>query len=327
MMAVVCNKYGSMDGLVVQPLPDPIPQQGQVRVHVRAAGVNYPDALQVLGRHQYRPEPPFLLGRELAGIVDAIGPGGSQFVVGQRVYGAGLEGAFADVLAVDAARLRPIPDHFSFEEAAGLSTTYGTAYYALVSLARLRKGETVLVLGSSGGVGLAAVEIAKAIGARVIAAVSSGEKLAVCAAAGADVLIDYAAGDLRQRLREEATSGLDVVCDPVGGAFAEVALRGLAWRGRYLTVGFASGEIPKIPLNLVLLKGAEVLGVSFDDTGMREPDVTRAINEGMAALISSGKIRPHVSARYPLTQVAEALNALLERRSTGKIVLLPDMQA
>jgi NADPH:quinone reductase len=217
-----------------------------------------------------------------------------------------------------------MPAGMSFEQAAALSTTYNTSYYGLVTLANLRPGETVLVLGAAGGVGLAAIEIAKALGARVIAAASSPAKLAACAEHGADDLIDYAREDLRERLRAlTGTNGVDVVYDPVGGPHAEPALRSLGWRGRYLVIGFASGEIPKLPLNLILLKGASVIGVFLGETWTREPQTARDIDAGMLALIGSGRIRPRVSATYSLAEVPKALHALLERRVVGKLVVLP----
>jgi len=323
MKAAICKAYGPPDSVVVEDVPDPVPGPGQVLVRIRAAGVNYPDGLLVQGKHQYRPEPPFLFGGELAGIVEALGPGVDSLQPGQRVYGSRMRGAFAEAIAVEADKLQAIPDGLSFEQAAALSTTYNTSYYALALLGRLQAGETVLVLGAAGGVGLAALEIAKAMGARVIAAASSVEKLRVCAAAGADVLIDYETENLRERLRTLAPDGVNVVYDPVGGRYAEPSLRALAWRGRYLVVGFASGEIPKIPLNLVLLKGADVIGVFLGETWTREPETMREIDAAMAALIAAGKIRPLVSASYPMEKIADALNALLERRVTGKIVLRP----
>lgn len=293
-------------------------------VSIRSAGVNYPDALLVQGKYQYRPETPFLLGSELAGVVKEIGAGVTGFTVGQRVYGSQVQGAFAEEIVVASDRLRPIPEAMSFDEAAALSIAYNTSYYGLVTLAGVRAGETVLVLGAAGGVGLAAIEIAKAKGARVIAAASSAEKLAVCTSAGADELINYSSGNLRDNIKAiTGRSGVDVVYDPVGGAYAEPSLRSMAWRGRYLVVGFAAGEIPRIPLNLVLLKGCSILGLFLGECWNREPNTARQILEGVSLLIETRKIHPHVSARYPLTRVADALNALLARQATGKIVLIP----
>ena len=323
MRAVRCLAYGPLDRLVVQDLPSPEPGPGQVRVRVKAAGVNYPDALLVQGRHQYRPELPLTPGGEFAGVVTSLGPGVGGVEVGQAVYGSRTRGAFAEEIAIDADKLLAVPDGMAFEQAAALSTTYNTAYYGLAILGTLRAGETVLVLGGAGGVGLAAIEVAKGLGARVIAAASSPEKLAVCAQHGADALIDYARDDLRERLKALAPGGVDVVVDPVGGPLAEPALRSLAWRGRFLVVGFASGEIPRPALNLVLLKGVSVIGVFLGETWTRERHVASQIDAGMSALMRAGAIRPRVAATYPLERTAQALQALLDRKAMGKLVVVP----
>jgi NADPH:quinone reductase len=324
MRAVLCSEYGPPERLEVTELPAPEPAAGQVVVSIRAAGINFPDALLVQGTHQRKPALPFTPGAELAGVVARVGAGIDTRRIGEHVYASRVAGAFAEEGVVDAERLRPIPSTFSFEEAAALSVTYETSYYALASLAGLRADESVLVLGAAGGVGLAAVEIAKALGAHVIAAASTPEKLAVCAAHGAHALIQYGTEDLRERIREIAGSeGVDVVYDPVGGAYAERALRGLAWRGRYLVVGFADGHIPALPMNLVLLKGASIIGVFLGQAEVRDPHVVRGVEEAVARLAGEGRIRPHVTARYPLQAAGSALRALLERRVIGKSVLLP----
>lgn len=325
MKAVQCQQLGPPESLVVADLPSPVAGPGQVVVSVKAAGVNYPDALVIQGKHQYKPQLPFGLGSELAGVIKEVGPGVEGFSVGQAVYaGPGFRGSFAEEIVVDAHRLQALPSTLSFEEAAAMPVTYNTSYYALAMLANLRAGETVLVLGAAGGVGLAAVEISKAMGVRVIAAASTDEKLAVCKSAGADDLINYKSENLRERLRTLTDGkGVDVVYDPVGGPYAEPSLRGLAWRGRYLVVGFADGEIPKMPLNLVLLKNCSVIGVFLGEACAREPDTARAVDAGVNRLAREGKIRPRVSARYRLDQVPEALYALLERRATGKLVVVP----
>ena len=324
--AVICREFGPIEALEVAELPPPEPGPGQVVVSVRAAGVNYPDALLVQGRYQEKPALPFTPGGELAGVVKSIGParnGDPPFEVGQAVYGGLLRGCFAEEVAVDAAKLRAIPAGCSFEQAACVSTTYHTSYYALVTLAAIRPGESVLVLGAAGGVGLAAIEIAKAFGARVIAAASSDEKLAVCRSHGADELIQYARSDLRARLKELTDGqGVDVVYDPVGGEYSEAALRGLAWRGRHLVVGFTAG-IPKIPTNLVLLKGAALLGVMLGAAFTRDASVAKKVIDSVAALLEAGSIRPQVSERYEFSRTAEALKRLLERRVAGKLVLIP----
>lgn len=327
MKAVVCNQYGPPENLDIEEWPSPQAGAGQVVISVRAAGINYPDALLVQGKHQYRPDPPFCFGGELAGVVKETGPGVTEFSVGDRVYGSRLRGAFAEEVAIHVDKIMPMPENLSFEQAAGLSTTYNTSYYALVILANLQPGESVLVLGAAGGVGLAAIEIAKALGARVIAAASSPEKLEICAACGADELVDYCHNNLRERMKEiTGKSGVDVVYDPVGGDYAELAMRSLGWRGRYLVVGFASGDIPSLPLNLVLLKGAAVIGVFLGETWSREPETVRAIDEGMTRLVKSGKIRPRITGVYPFEKIADALYALLERRVTGKLVLVPQVK-
>ncbi|MGE0383384.1 MAG: NADPH:quinone oxidoreductase family protein [Gammaproteobacteria bacterium] len=323
MKAVVCRQWGSPDLLKPEEFPAPVAGPGQVVLDVKAAGLNYPDALVVQGKHQYKPPLPFGLGSEVAGVVAALGEGVKDLSVGQRVYGSGFRGSFAEQMAIDAVKLHSIPEHLSFEQAAAIPITYNTSYFALATLASLVPGESVLVLGAAGGVGIAAIQIAKALNARVIAAASSAAKLEVCRANGADEVINYREENLRERLREIAGSrGVDVVYDPVGGDYAEVALRALGWRGRYLVIGFAE-SIPRLPLNLVLLKNASVIGVFYGEMLGREPETARRVHAAMAALVAGGRIRPHVSARYRLDQVPEAMYALLERRATGKVVITP----
>lgn len=323
MRAVVCHTIGPPELLEVREVPPPQPGPGEVVVAVRAAGVNFPDALVIQGKYQRRLDPPFSPGGEMAGTIVRLGAGVAQLRVGQPVYGTRLQGSFAEEVIACAEHVREIPAGLSFEQAAVLSTTYLTSYYALESVARLRRGETVLVLGAAGGVGIAAVEIAKALGGRVIAAASSADKLELCRTHGADQLIDYSGGALRERLRELAPNGVDVVYDPVGGAYAEAAMRGLAWRGRYLVVGFAAGEIPRMPLNLVLLKGAAVLGVALGECWAREPATFRQVEAGLAGLVADGRVRAHVTARYPLERAGEALRAMLDRKIVGKVVIVP----
>lgn len=325
MKAIVCERLGPPESaLVLLDRPYPMAGPGQVVVAIRAAGVNYPDALVIQGKHQYKPTLPFSLGAELAGVVREIGPGVKGFQLGQAVYGMRLRGSFAEAMAVDATCLQPKPPELSWAAAAALPVAYNTAYYALVTLARLGAGETALVLGASGGVGYAAVQIARALGARVIAAASSPEKLAISKEAGADDLIDYATENLRERLRAlTGAQGVNVVFDPVGGAYAEPALRGMAWGGRYLVIGFASGEIPRPPLNLVLLKNASVMGVFLGEACSRDAGLAREIDLGVNKLARAGLIHPRISARYRLDQVPEALRALLERKVSGKVVVLP----
>lgn len=324
MRAVVCNSYGPPETLVLADIPSPGPKEGEVIVAIAAAGLNYPDALKVLGQYQEKPPLPFVPGGEGSGVITRVGAGIDPALVGARVYSNRFNGSFAEEAALTAAHVKPIPEGLSFEQAAVLSTTYETTYYALVSLAALKPGETVLVLGAAGGVGLAAVEIARALGARVIAAASTAEKLAVSAAHGAQELINYSTEDLRERLRQlTGKDGVDVVYDPVGGAYAEPALRALAWRGRYLVIGFASGSIPKLPLNLVLLKAAAVLGVFLGQAWNREPEIIAQVEQGVARLAAAGRLKLHVSARYAMADTKIGLRALLDRRMIGKAVMLP----
>jgi NADPH2:quinone reductase len=327
MRAIVCRDWGPPEALELAELPQPRPAAGQVLVSVRAAGVNFPDALIVQGKHQIKPPLPFIPGVEVAGVVKEIGSAvdvASGIAVGARVYGAQLRGSFAEEVAVEAVKLRPIPAALGFEEAACAPVAGHTAWYSLVELGRLRAGECVLVLGAAGGVGLAAVEVAVALGARVIAAASSDEKLAACREHGADALIQYEREDLRARIAELTHGrGIDIVYDPVGGRFAQPALRGLAWGGRYLVVGFASGTIPSVPLNLPLLKGGSVMGVFLGRALELDPALQRWVIDGFDALLSTGRIRPRICGRYELERAPQALRELLERRAVGKLVVIP----
>ena len=291
---------------------------------VQAAGVNFPDVLIIQGKYQFKPELPFTPGNEVAGIVRAVGDGVIGFKPGDQVIAFSSTGGFAQQLSVPAHALMPMPPGMDFATAAAITLTYGTSHHAVVDRAALQAGETMLVLGAAGGVGLAAVEIGKALGARVIAAASSDEKLAVCREHGADVLINYSREDLREAVKA-ATGGKgpDVVYDPVGGDFAEAAFRSIAWRGRYLVVGFANGEIPKMPLNLALLKGASLVGVFWGEFVKREPKANLAGMMQLLGWMKEGKIRPLVSARYPLAETAQALNDMAARKVTGKVVILP----
>jgi NADPH2:quinone reductase len=324
MKAVVCKAWGPPDSLVVEEVADLVPAAGQVVVDVKAAGVNFPDVLTVQGKYQVKPELPFTPGNEFAGIVRSVGDGVTAYRTGDRVIGFTRTGAFAEQALAPADMLMPMPAGMDFEVAAAITLTYGTSHHAIVDRGALQPGETMLVLGAAGGVGLAAIEIGKALGARVIAAASSAEKLAVCKARGADVLIDYSREDLREALKA-ATGGKgpDVVYDPVGGVYSEPALRSIAWRGRHLVVGFANGEIPKLPWNLMLLKGASVVGVFWGDFVRREPQANLAAMRQMLGWMAEGKLRPLVSRRYPLADTAQALNDMAERKVTGKVVIVP----
>ena len=322
MKAVVCEKYGPPDSLVIKDLPSPRAGKGEVVVSVKAASLNFPDVLIIENKYQFKPPLPFSPGSELAGVIKEVGEGVSDWRAGDRVMAFTTYGAFAEEVKVETSRLARIPAKMTFEEAAAFVLTYGTSDHALRDRAALAAGETLLVLGAAGGVGLAAIEIAKALGARVIACASSDEKLAVCREHGADETINYASEDLRERLKAVTGGrGPDVVYDPVGGPYTEAAFRSIAWRGRLLVVGFAAGDIPKLPLNLALLKGASVVGVFWGDFGRREPKKFAESLRQIATWYEQGKLRPHVSQTFPLAQAAEALKLMAARKVKGKVVL------
>ena len=325
MRALLCKAHGLPETLVVEELPTPAPGPGQVLVDVKAAGVNFPDALIIQNKYQLKPPLPFAPGAELAGIVVGLGSGTTRFKLGDAVCGVTGFGAFAEELAVDADNLFALPAGVSFDVAGAFVLAYGTSHHALKDRAALQPGETLVVLGASGGVGLAAVEIGKLLGARVIACASTADKLALCTAHGADLTINYATGDLKERIRElTGGKGADVVYDPVGGGYTEPALRSMAWGGRYLVVGFANGEIPKIALNLPLLKGCSVVGVFWGGFVGHEPARAIAGIEELFDWLVAGKLRPEISARHALADAPAALRAMLDRRVTGKVVVLPE---
>lgn len=325
MRAVVCREYGPPERLEVVERESPAPGKGQVLVAVQAAGVNFPDTLIIQGKYQVQPPLPFTPGSDVAGVVRTVGAGVESLRAGDRVMGftgAG-GGGFAEEAICDARNVVPIPAGVEFVTAAAFGLTYSTSYYALKDRGHLRPGETLLVLGAAGGVGLAAVELGHVMGARVIAAASSDEKLAVCRRYGADEVINYASEDLRERIKALTSgAGVDVVFDPVGGAYAEPALRGMGWEGRYLVIGFAAGEIPRIPLNLPLLKGYSIVGVFWGSFVAREPARNAENLRTLLAWLADGTIKPLVSATYPLEEVAQALNDILQRRVIGKVVLV-----
>ena len=324
MKAVVCKAWGLPDTLVVEEVPDPEPGPGQVALEVKAAGVNFPDVLIIQGKYQFKPELPFTPGNELSGVVIALGEGVSGFKVGDKVIAFTATGAFAQQIVVPAHALMPMPPGMDFDTAAAITLTYGTSHHAVADRAALKAGETMLVLGAAGGVGLAAIEIGKALGARVIAAASSDEKLAVCRAHGADATINYSTEDLREAIKAATDGkGPDVIYDPVGGIYAEPAFRSIAWRGRYLVVGFANGEIPKLPLNLTLLKGASLMGVFWGEFAKREPKNNMASMRELMGWLAEGKIKPLISGRYSLEETAQALNDMAARKVTGKVVIQP----
>jgi len=320
--AVLCKQYGPPETLVVEELPSPRAGPGEAVVSVKAASVNFPDVLIIQNKYQFKPPLPFSPGSELAGVVKEVGAGVSSVRPGDRVMAFTTYGAFAEEVKTEAARLLPIPEGMDFKSAAAFVLTYGTSDHALRDRGALRAGETLLVLGAAGGVGLAAIEIGKALGARVIACASSDEKLAVCREHGADATINYAAEDLRERIKSLTEGqGVDVIYDPVGGAYSEPAFRSIAWRGRLLVVGFAAGEIPKLPLNLALLKGASVVGVFWGDFARREPKAFAGSIAQLGVWFREGKLRPHVSKIYPLEKAADALRLMAARQVKGKVVL------
>ena len=324
MKALLCKAFGPIDTLAVEDLPAPEPKAGEVLIRVRAAGVNFPDALIVQGLYQFKPPFPFAPGSEAAGEVIAVGPGVTRVRPGQRVAAITYWGAFAEQIVVPEAHVLVMPDEMPFDQAGAMLLTYGTCWHGLVDRANLKAGESVLVLGAAGGIGVAAIEVAKALGARVIAAASSAEKLAVAREHGADDLIDYSKEDLRARLKDlVGANGVDVIVDPVGGSYAEPALRSIAWRGRFLVIGFAAGDIPRIPLNLALLKGCSIVGVFYGEFLKREPAAAQADAQAMFDAFCAGKLRPHVSAHYPLADGVKAILDVANRKALGKIVVQP----
>ncbi len=323
MKAVLCRQLGSPGDLVVEDVPSPRAGKGEVVVSVKACGVNFPDVLLVQGKYQVKPALPFSPGVEISGVVKEAGTGVTHVKPGDPVAGSIPYGGFAEEVLAPAQNVASVSADLDFAIAASVTVTYGTTYHALVDRAHLQPGETLLVLGAAGGVGLAAVELGKMLGARVIAAASSEAKLATCERYGADLLIDYEQEDLRAALkRVSPDKGVDVVYDPVGARFAEPAVRSLAWRGRYLVIGFAGGEIPKIPLNLPLLMERSILGVYWGAWAAREPAANRANLAQVVDRIMQGKLKPLVSKTFPLARAAEALDELTSRRALGKIVLV-----
>jgi NADPH2:quinone reductase len=324
MKALLCTRYGTPDDLELADIADPTPGPDEAVVRVKAAALNFFDTLIIAGKYQTKPAMPFSPSAEFAGTVQSVGAGVSGFKAGDRVLGYSGYGAARERIAIKAERLVKIPDSLDFDRAAGLCVTYGTTLHALKDRARLKNGETLAVLGASGGVGLAAVELGKIMGARVIACASSADKIAFARKHGADEGIDYSKDDLKDALRRITDGrGADVIYDPVGGAYAEAALRSIAWLGRYLVIGFAAGEIPKLPLNLVLLKGCDVLGVFWGSWIQRDPAGHRANTEQLLGWCAEGKLSTHVHAVYPLADAPIALKAIAARQVMGKIILHP----
>ncbi len=324
MKALMCHRFGPIDQLTVEEVPSPTPGPGDVLIDVQAASINFPDVLIVQGLYQIKPPLPFSPGAELAGVVSAVGPEVRHLAVGDRVFASVGTGGFAEQCVAPALRVQKLPADMDFETGASFVLVYGTSLHALQTIARLQPGETLLVLGAAGGVGIAAVEIAKAMGARVIAAASSPAKLELARSAGADATVDYTQPDWRREV-EALTDGrgADVVYDAVGGSYTEPALRATAWRGRYLVVGFAAGDIPKIPLNLALLKERAILGVFWGAAMQREPRQLLADLKQLTDWFAAGQLKPVITERVPLSGAAAAIGRLGARQAMGKLVVLP----
>jgi len=325
MRVLVCRQYGPPESLVLEDQADPQPGPGEVRVAVKAAGINFPDVLLIAGTYQVKIAPPFVPGNEAAGLVEAVGDGVEHLRPGDRVIATPQGGAFAEKCIVAETLCLPLPRALSFEQGAGFTVTYATTYHAFRQCTELQAGETLLVLGAAGGVGSSAVEIGKALGARVIAAASSEEKLQFARESGADETINYSGTSLREAVRElTAGKGVDVVYDPVGGELAQMALRSLAWHGRYLVIGFACGDIPAFPANIALLKEASITGVWWGTWAARNPEQSLQNMRELAAMIDERKLVPRVTERYPLDRYADAFAAITSRRARGKVVLTMD---
>lgn len=322
MRAVLCKELGPPESLVVEEVPTPTLKPGQVLVQVGACGVNFPDTLIIQGKYQHKPELPFSPGGEVAGEVVELADDVTNVKKGDRVIALCGHGGFAEQIAIDASRLVPIPDEMDYITASAFLLTYGTSYHALKQRANIQPGETLLVLGAAGGVGLAAVQLGKAMGAKVIAAASTAEKLELAKSNGADELINYVEEDFRGRLKEiTGGKGVDVVYDPVGGDLFEPAVRSTGWNGRILVVGFAGGYIPKLPVNLTLLKGSSVVGVFWGEFTRRQPADSAQNNKELMEMFLQGKIKPHISQTFPLERAADALNVLQNRQAKGKLVI------
>ena len=329
MKALMSTAVGPPEALELIETPDPVAGEGEVVIAVKAAGVNFPDALIIEDKYQFKPERPFAPGGEVAGVIESVGAGVANVKVGQRVIGSLGWGGFAEKVKAQAARVLPIPDAMPFDEASAFILTYGTSYYALKDRGQLKAGETVLILGAAGGVGVAAIELAKAVGAKVVGAVSSEEKAAFAKACGADATVIYPPGAfakeqsraLAESFKQATGGGADVVYDAVGGDYCEPALRAMNWNGRYLVVGFPAG-IPSPPLNLTLLKSSSIVGVFWGASVAREPALHQANVRDLFKLYSEGKIKPRISKRYALADGGRAIRALMDRNATGKLVVV-----
>lgn len=324
MKALLCKQFGPPESLVLEDVADLNAGDTQVVIDVHAASVNFPDTLIVQGLYQFKPELPFSPGGECAGVVKSVGAKVKTVKPGDKVIAFTGWGAFAEQVVADAMQVMPMPDGMDFDTASAFVMTYATSYHALKDRAALKAGETLLVLGASGGVGLAAIEIGKALGAKVIAAASSAEKLAVCQQHGADEVINYSTEDLKERIKALTQGkGANVIYDPVGGPYSEPALRSIAWRGRFLVIGFANGEIPKVPLNLALLKGAAIVGVFWGDYAKREPMNNIMDLRALFGWLKEGKLKPRIAGTYALADGAQAIRALMDRKVSGKLVVRP----
>ncbi len=322
MRAVLCAELGPIANLELTDVPDPVVGSGQVRIAMKAASLNFPDLLVVQGLYQIKAEPPFVPGAEGAGVVSEVGEGVEHLQVGDRVMAVGATGAFAEQWVLDAHAVIPLPESIDFDTGASLTLAYGTSYHALVQRARLQKGETLLVLGAAGGVGSAAVQLGKAMGATVIAATSTDHKLDFCRSLGADLGVNYSTANLKDQVKAlTGGRGVDVIFDPVGGDMSEQALRTIAWGGRHLVIGFATGDIPKIPLNIPLLKGASIVGVWWGSFTQHEPEVNRANGAALFDMLAKGTLNPRVTNVFPLAQHRAAFEMLASRTATGKVVL------
>lgn len=322
MRAIVCEEYGPADSLKIMERELPELKSGEVRIDVRAAGINFPDALVIAGKYQVKPPLPFVPGGECAGVISAVGEGVKGFKVGDRVIAMPGIAAFAEQVHVDQKLLVPMPEKLSFEQAAGFCITYATSYYALKQRAALRKGESLVVLGAAGGVGVTAIQLGKAMGARVIACASTAEKLEFCREVGADELINYTEEDLKERIKAlTGGKGADVIYDPVGGDFTEAAYRSIAWSGRYLVIGFASGDIPKLPMNLPLLKAGDIMGIFWGSWAQRAPDANLRNFAELLQMVEEGKLNPLATEVYPFEEFAQAFAAITGRRARGKVIL------
>jgi NADPH:quinone reductase len=322
MKAITCKEFGLPNTLVFEEIPSPSPQPDEVLINVHACGINFPDLLIIQNKYQFKPNLPFSPGGEVSGILESVGEKVKHLKVGDRVVALCGWGGFAEQVVVKANRVFPLPQGMDFINGACTLYTYGTSYHALKDRAQLKLGETLLVLGAAGGVGLAAVELGKVMGATVIAAASSNEKLSICKEKGATHLINYSEEDLRMRLKEITNNkGVDIVYDAVGGKLSEQALRSIAWKGRYLVVGFTTGEIPQFPANLPLLKGCSIMGVFWGSFAEREPQQSLENFSELLALMKSGKIKQHIHKIYPLIEATQALEDLMNRRVIGKAVV------